>query len=227
MAPRRRKGGDGEPVRDALVRAGQSLFSRKPVDAVSIDDLVREARVAKGSFYKHFADKEDLLAAVIRGIFTRIEQEVAVANAEVSDAAVRVCRGICVYLRYVADEPEQGGVLVRNNRSGWTFPIVALNPGAMADVRRGLLAGRFVVPTVEAGTLVVEGVAHVGLTRFNGESDATSNADIAQQLCQLVLSGLGIPAAEAAQVAMQATDDVLRQPRSPGGLADVADLSPS
>jgi AcrR family transcriptional regulator len=205
----------GEPVRDALVRAGQTLFSQHPVDAVAIDDIVGEANVAKGSFYKHFPDKEALLAAVVRRIFGRIEREVTAANAEVTDAASRVVRGICVYLRYVADEPEQGGVLVRNNRTGWTLPVMELNKGTAADIRLGLMAGRFVVPTVEAGTLLVQGVAHSGLARFTGDPGAASNVTIAQQLCQLVLSGLGVPPADAEQVAAQATDDILHRPRAP------------
>jgi len=205
----------GEPVRDALVRAGQTLFSTNPVDAIAIDDIVREGGVAKGSFYKHFPDKEALLAAVVRRIFGRIEREVTAANAEVTDAAARVVRAICVYLRYVADEPEQGGVLVRNDRSGWTLPMVALNKGTVADVRLGLLSGRFLVPTVEAGALMIQGVAHAGLTRFAGDPGAAANIPLAQQLCQLVLSGLGLPADEARQVSAQATEDILRRPRVP------------
>jgi AcrR family transcriptional regulator len=211
---RGRRSARGEPVRDALVRAGQTLFSANAVDAIAIDDIVREAGVAKGSFYKHFPDKEALLAAVVRRIFARIEREVTAANAAVPDAAARVARGICVYLRYVADEPEQGGVLVRNNRSGWTLPVTELNKGTVADIRQGLLAGRFVVPTVEAGTLLVQGVAHSGLTRFAGAPGAASNIPLAQQLCQLVLSGLGVPAPDAGLVAAQATEDILRQPRT-------------
>jgi AcrR family transcriptional regulator len=62
------------------VRAGRKLFSEHPVDAVAIDDIVREAGVAKGSFYKHFPDKEALLAAVVRRIRQRIEGEVRGAS---------------------------------------------------------------------------------------------------------------------------------------------------
>jgi AcrR family transcriptional regulator len=210
---RGRRTASGELVRDALVRAGQTLFSAQPVDAVAIDDIVREGGVAKGSFYKHFPDKEALLTAVVRRIYRRIEAEVTAANAAVDDAAARVARAICVYLRYVADEPEQGGVLVRNNRVGWTLPVVELNPGTAADIRKGLLAGRFVTPTVEAGALLVQGAAHSGLTRFAGRPGDAANTPLAQQLCQLVLSGLGVPPAEAQQLSAAATRDILHSPR--------------
>ena len=208
-----RRAARGGPVGQALVRAGQSLFSEHPVDAVAIDDIVREAGVAKGSFYTHFSDKDALLAAVARDIRHRIEVEVTAANAEVTDPARRVARAICVYLRFVADEPEQGGVLVRNDRSGQTLPSMKLNKGTVDDVSAGLAQGRFTVPTVEAGALFILGVGHAGLTRFSGDRHASSNVWLAQQLCQLVLRGLGVAATEAELVAAQAADDILRRPR--------------
>jgi AcrR family transcriptional regulator len=205
--------GRGEPVREALVRAGRTLFADHPVDAVAIDDIVREAAVAKGSFYKHFPDKEALLTAVVRDIRRRIEADVTTANNDVDDPARRVARAICVYLRFVADQPALGGVLVRNDRSGQTLPSMKLNHGTVEDVRMGLAQGRFSVPTVEAGALFVLGVGHAGLTRFNGDRGAASNIWIAQQLCQLVLRGLGVAPAEAELIAAQAAEDILRQPR--------------
>ena len=204
----------GGPVSQALVRAGQKLFSEHPVDAVAIDEIVREAGVAKGSFYTHFSDKDALLAAVARDIRHRIEAEVTAANAEVPDPARRVARAICVYLRFVADEPEQGGVLVRNDRSGQTLPSMKLNKGTVDDVSAGLAEGRFTVPTVEAGALFILGVGHAGLTRFSGDRQASSHVWLAQQLCQLVLRGLGVAATEAELLAAQAADEILRQPRT-------------
>ncbi|MET0272868.1 MAG: TetR/AcrR family transcriptional regulator [Phenylobacterium sp.] len=202
----------GASVGEALVRAGQTLFSEHPVDAVAIDDIVGEAQVAKGSFYKHFPDKETLLATVVGRIRDRIERQVTAANERVEDPARRVARAICVYLRFVADEPEQGGVLVRNDRSGRTLPSLELNHGTVEDVRAGLAAGRFSVPTAEAGVLFILGVGHAGLTRFVGQQGAASNTWIAQQLCQLTLRGLGLSLSEAELIAAQAAEEIIRAP---------------
>jgi AcrR family transcriptional regulator len=203
----------GESVRDALVRAGQSLFARHPADAVPIDDIVQEAGVAKGSFYKHFPDKESLLAAVVALIRGRIEQQVASANAQVSDPARRVARAMCVYFRFVADEPEQGGVLVRNDRSGQTPQALELNRGVTEDVLAGLRQGRFAVGDVESGALFILGAGHAGLTRFTGEGDAGAVIAIAGRLCQLVLRGLGVPSLETEAIAVEAAEEILRRPR--------------
>lgn len=200
------------PVGEALMSAGQTLFSQHPVDAVAIDDIVREAKVAKGSFYKHFPDKEALLSSVVARIREGIERRVTAANAGVEDPARRIARAICVYLRFVVEQPEQGGVLVRNDRSGQTLPSLELNRGTLNDVRAGLAAGRLHAPTAESGVLFVLGVGHAGLGRLVGQRDAAANAWIAQQLCQLTLRGLGVAPTEAELIAAQAAEEILCAP---------------
>lgn len=46
-----------------LLRAGMEAFNRHGFAEVRVDDLCRSARVAKGSFYRHYRSKEDLFFA--------------------------------------------------------------------------------------------------------------------------------------------------------------------
>jgi len=48
-----------------LVDAGLSLFLQRGIEAVTIDEVAREAGMAKGNFYRYFRDKADLVEAVI------------------------------------------------------------------------------------------------------------------------------------------------------------------
>lgn len=50
--------------RDLLLLAGEQEFGEKGVTA-SVADIARRAGVAKGTFFRHFATKDDLLAAVV------------------------------------------------------------------------------------------------------------------------------------------------------------------
>jgi Transcriptional regulator len=65
-----------------LVDAALAVFSSKGVGAASVDDIVRVAGVAKGTFYLYFATKDDAVNAVaermVEGVADRIE---ALANA--------------------------------------------------------------------------------------------------------------------------------------------------
>jgi len=51
-----------------LVEAGLSLFLARGVEAVTIDEVAREAGMAKGNFYRYFRDKPDLVEAVVEPV---------------------------------------------------------------------------------------------------------------------------------------------------------------
>lgn len=47
-------------TRQRIYQTAKNLFSKYGYDAVSIDDIIKEAGVARGSFYVYFLSKEDL-----------------------------------------------------------------------------------------------------------------------------------------------------------------------
>ena len=199
-----------ERTRAALVAAGQRLFCERPVDAVAIDDIVQAADVSKGSFYNHFPDRDALVREVTAQIRSQVERAVSRANAGVEDPARRMARAVCVYLRYAVDDPERAGVLVRIH-SGHTSTSTPLNKGLVDDVAQGLAQGRFTVPTMEAGVLYVLGVAQLALIRVTQEPTMTLAVSLAQQMCALLLRGLGVPGSEPELIAAQAADQIVRQ----------------
>jgi AcrR family transcriptional regulator len=197
----------------ALMAAGQLLFSRHPIDAVTVDDIVQAAEVAKGSFYNHFTDREALARAIAAQIRSSIEGAIARANAGVEDPARRLARAVCTYLRFALDEPEPAGVLV-HIYSGHTSLTTPLNRGLVEDIENGLATGRFEVATVESGVLYVLGVTQLALVRIVQEHSRAFAISLSQQMCALVLRGLGINGAEADRIAAQASDAIVRQSAS-------------
>ncbi len=210
MSETPRRNPRAQRTRSALIVAGRRLFSQKPLDAVTVDDIVQAAEVGKGSFYNHFPDREALLRAISAEIRAGVERAVSRANGEVTDPPVRMARAVCTYLRYAVDDPERAGVLARI-QSGLTSLSSPLNRGIVDDIASGLASGRFAVPTVEAGVLYVLGVTQISFVRILQEPTANVAVGIAQQMCALVLRGLGLPAAEADLIAAQASDEIVRQ----------------
>ena len=196
-------------TRAALIAAGQRLFCARPVDAVTVDDIVQAAGVGKGSFYNHFADREALARAISAEIRAGVEEAIDRANADVDDAAARVARACCTYLRFALDEPERAGFLVRVH-SGHTSLGAPLNRGLVDDISRGLVAGRFRVATLESGLLYVLGVTQLALMRIVQEPSATLAVTLAQQMCAMMLSGLRVPESEADLIAAQASEEIVR-----------------
>ena len=199
-----------ERTRAALISAGRRLYSQRPVDAVTVDDIVQAAAVGKGSFYNHFADRDALVRAISAQIRGYVEAAVTLANTGVEDPARRMARAICTYLRFALDAPEPAGVLVRIH-SGHTSLNAPLNRGLVHDIETGLACGRFTVATVEAGVLYVMGVTQLALVRVVQEPTVAFAVSLSQQMCALTLAGLGLPRPEADLIAAQASDEIVRQ----------------
>ncbi len=59
--------------RGVILNTAMTLFSKKPYHRVSMDEIARKARVAKGTLYYHFKSKEALYAALLHeGLDTMI-----------------------------------------------------------------------------------------------------------------------------------------------------------
>src|SRR5271157_180795 len=50
--------------RTQIVEAARFLFTSQPIASVTIEDVTKQAQVAKGTFYSHFRSLDDLRAAV-------------------------------------------------------------------------------------------------------------------------------------------------------------------
>jgi AcrR family transcriptional regulator len=194
-------------TRSSLLAAGRKLFAEHPIDAVAVDDIVAAANVAKGSFYNHFVDKDALLEAIVLDIRDGIERRITVVNGAVDDPAARITRALCVYAGVAGDNLALGQILLRNDPTG--SGREPLHVGLHRDLTDGLHAGRLVIPSIEAGLLYVVGLGHSLLhaavvRRHAAISDA-------QQLCSLMLRGLGLSETEAQLIAAQAADDIIRR----------------
>lgn len=60
-----------EAPRERVLRAAERQFRRFGYRRTTVDDITREAGVAKGSFYLHFASKEDAYLAVVEESLAR------------------------------------------------------------------------------------------------------------------------------------------------------------
>lgn len=61
---------DGRQTRDAILTAAKRLILIKGYNSTSIDDLLGESGVGKGSFYHYFKSKENLGYAILDDIVT-------------------------------------------------------------------------------------------------------------------------------------------------------------
>jgi AcrR family transcriptional regulator len=69
-----------------LLAAARELFSLRGYAGVGIEDICRQAGVAKGSFYRHFSSKDDVYLAAARSIPAAVGESMAGAEVLASEA---------------------------------------------------------------------------------------------------------------------------------------------
>lgn len=63
-----------EEKRNAILEAAVHEFSRVPYSSASINQIIKEADISRGSFYTYFEDKDDLMRYLLRGAGDKCQQ---------------------------------------------------------------------------------------------------------------------------------------------------------
>ena len=206
--PRPRGDRRRQRTRSAILSAGQKLFATRAIEGVTIDDIVAEADVAKGSFYNHFDDKEGLASAILELVHGDCEFRILAANRTIDDPALRVARALCVMVLYAAEHPDRLRALLslseRRRVAG-----SPLNAGVIGDIEDGLAKGRFSGISVEAGLLVTTTLISAAVVHARASDVATPVDDRAETIAAALLRALGVPTADAAPLAQAAASSLL------------------
>jgi AcrR family transcriptional regulator len=99
MAAARRARLTTDARREQLVALGGEIFSERPFDEVSIDDIAAAAGISKGLLYHYFPSKRDFYVAVVREAADEMQ---AVTETDPDLPALeRLSAGLDRYLEYV------------------------------------------------------------------------------------------------------------------------------
>ncbi|WP_431234078.1 TetR/AcrR family transcriptional regulator [Mycolicibacterium psychrotolerans] len=87
-----------EATRTKLIESGLRLAERTGLTGLSVNLLVDEAGVSKGSFFHHFGDRASYLLALHREFHDRIAERIDAAMAGLPPGRERLMAGARVYL---------------------------------------------------------------------------------------------------------------------------------
>jgi AcrR family transcriptional regulator len=195
-----------ERTRGELVAAAERLVAERGLDALSIDEITEEADVAKGTFYTHFEDKEDLAAAVGKRIRVELEDKITATNEGVTDAAIRMANGLSSLFAFAIAQPVRARALLRLI-PGVVDPDTPINAGIRGDVAMGVKAKRFSVASVNAAVVATLGIAmSTGMRLSDATRPAASPFAFAAEVVATALVALGLKQDEATRLAKTAMD---------------------
>jgi AcrR family transcriptional regulator len=160
----------------------------------SIDDLVREAGVAKGTFYVHFEDMHALTVAVAGELIHSFDEMIQGRRASTSDPLLRVAFGCDAFIERALEDPAWGALVARMARSNPSVGETARRrlKEDLARVLDNLPGGGLSVDlALEAAIgVVLQVLAAIGEGRLKGA--------VAQAAVGAVLGAIGIGKQQAA-----------------------------
>ena len=81
-----------------LIAAAKALYSARPWESVTVDEVVNEAGVAKGTFYTHFNDLNELAAAVADELIKSFDEVIQPLRLSISDPLLRIAFGCDAFI---------------------------------------------------------------------------------------------------------------------------------
>lgn len=112
-----------EGKKQSLLVAAAQLFTEKGVTKTSIDDIVKKAQVAKGTFYLYFHDKNEIQQALILRISTRMLNEAYEAVA--ATATGDFIEDLIAFIDHIIEQFKKDKLTLRLIERNFSWPMVA------------------------------------------------------------------------------------------------------
>jgi len=151
----------------ALVTAARALLTSRDPAEVSIQEITDAADVGFGTFYNHFASKQELFDAAVEQVIEEHGAMLDEVTGGLSDAAEVFAASVRMTARFPKTHPELAKIIDRVGPR-YLSSATGLAPRALRDLLLGREAGRFsfddpeVALACTGGALL--GVIHLSLT---------------------------------------------------------------
>lgn len=187
-----------QDARLRIMAVSRDLFAELGFEAVPISLIAEKADIGFGSFYTHFASKQELQQAVIEQSALEWAEQIAAAMGAISDPAAVVSISIRQSALRLAADPAWSGFLMNASFTGlavWQPMIDFLSEA----ITRGVTLGRFDVPSRDAMlTAIIGTISMMNHRLLTSETDAGASGE---DMVELILRMLGLPPDEARALA--------------------------
>lgn len=103
---------ESHPTRQQLLDAALRVADRNGLTSLSVNDVTREAGVAKGTFYVHFPDRTSLLVALHRRFHDELFERIATSTNSLEQGPERAHRRLTAFMEGCRDRPGVRSVLL-------------------------------------------------------------------------------------------------------------------
>lgn len=193
-----------EATRAKLLSAAMKLLARDDFRSLTIDDFIRAASVSRATFYNHFQTREELIEALVDHLRAHFSNAVEGAYLGVADPVWRIAAGVRLFIRLAYADPSWGWLILRID-SADKILRQHLRQYPLADIKAGMASGKLKLTSAEAACDLVLGAS---LSAMTAAVLGETMSDYGDEVCFLILRGLGVDDDEAAQASSAPLPDV-------------------
>ena len=186
-------------TRAELIRAARALYAARTFDSVTVDDVVSAAGVAKGTFYVHFDDLDDLQSVVADELAREFDDLLQPRRLSLDDPLERIAAGCGAFINQALHDPAWAALIARGAAAMPDIARVArgrLNE----DIRRAAATGRLhdVAPD-----LAFEFVLGITVRTMQSAAEGRLKPKHAPGIVAGILRAIGVTAEEAQEIAFR------------------------
>jgi AcrR family transcriptional regulator len=198
-------------MRLRIIESALRVFAEKGPEAAVIDDFIKAAGVARGTFYNHFRTTEELLIATSNRLEDELIAAIKQVNDTIDDPLRRIATGIRLWLHLSRGDAIFCAFLVRSRLRGR-----AVERELARDLGEGLATGRLSAPSIDVARDLVVGLVREAQVRMMGSRVARTYPE---DVARVILRALRVDERKIATLLATPVPEVRRPPRLDGHLA--------
>ena len=187
-----------------IIEAALHVFAEKGLRGAVIDDFIKAAGIARGTFYNYFPSIGELLLATRKWLNDDLVQSIEDSISDIDDPITRFGVGIRLWMRRAASDRAWCGFVSQLR----LFGTPALEK-PLRDIKRALRARQIDVPSMDAAMDLVQGAKTYAMYRMLTEP---RGADHGNNIAILILQGLGVNRKTIAEIMRRPLPEFRRQP---------------
>lgn len=186
-----------ERTRAQIVAAAVAVMAERGLAQASVQEIADRAGMTTGTFYNHFRDKADIVAAAAAWFSSTMLEAAAESRLALATGGERMVDGLCRYLDIARRTPATALLVLELAQSSPTM-LKTIGGYVLADVRLGVRQGEFRIVSEAAAVDLVIGTAMLAMRVI---ALRRPPAAYERAIVATILHGLGVPARKAARLA--------------------------
>ncbi|MBI5920187.1 MAG: TetR/AcrR family transcriptional regulator [Betaproteobacteria bacterium] len=194
-----------------IIEAALQVFAEKGRDAPVIDDFIKAAGIARGTFYNYFKSTSELLQATSTWLTDDLVESIEREIQSIPDPVIRHGMGCRLWMRKAESDPPWCGFVA----SIWFRGGFALK-APLRDIRLGIKSGGFSCANANVGYDLAMGTMHQGMIRLIDYPNMPHRKSYGDKIVQIILQGLGASPAKIEEAMKYPLPDMRRPTRTVG-----------